>query len=283
MSLKYNGLLAMALAILLVPAAASCQARPAGTTAPAAGAAKSDAIGGPKWSEAAGWDVFLAGAEDGEARVFQSADFQRYLILPSGTKDAIILFLKTKDVVVVPRAQIVATVDEATMTGALPAAAGQFTRTGSDITFNAAGGAWKLAPEPPLVGELSQADLLARKKDYAAAVRAYRPKNAAVSLIKSVRQPITVTVFFGTWCSYCKHYLPGLLKTLDTAANPSITVKLVGISEDMSQPEALLTANAVTKTPTIIVASGGQEIGRIVEKPKDTIEEDLALLLMGGR
>ncbi|HEX7878669.1 MAG TPA: thioredoxin family protein, partial [Candidatus Eisenbacteria bacterium] len=182
-----------------------------------------------------------------------------------------------------PRAQIVITGEDATMTGSLPAVAGPFTRTGSDITFSAAGGAWKLAPEAPLVGEISQPNLLLRKKDYQAAARAYKPKNAAISLIKSVRQPIQITVFFGTWCSYCKHYLPGFMKTIDAAANPAITVTYIGISEDMSEPEAELTKNAVTKTPTFIVSSGGQEIGRIVEKPKDTIEEDLALLLLGGK
>jgi thiol-disulfide isomerase/thioredoxin len=279
--MKYNSLIGLTVAILLAPTAASCQSgKPAATPAPAP---KAESIGGPKWSEAAGWDLFFAGVEDGEARVFQSADFQRYLILPSGTKDAVVLSLKTKDVIVVPRAQIVTAGEDATMTGALPAAAGQFTRAGSDITFSASGSAWKLAPEPPLVGEISKADLLNKKKDYVAAARAYRPKSTAVSLIKGVRQPIEITVFFGTWCSYCKHYLPGFMKTLDAAANPSITVKYVGISEDMSEPEALLTASAVTKTPTFIVASGGEEIGRIVEKPKATIEEDLAVLLMGGR
>ncbi|MDZ4805072.1 MAG: thioredoxin family protein, partial [Candidatus Eisenbacteria bacterium] len=136
---------------------------------------------------------------------------------------------------------------------------------------------------PPLIGEISKADLLVKKKDYLVLARAYKPKNAAVSLIKNIRQPIEITVFFGTWCSSCKHYLPGFMKTIEMAANPSITVRYIGISEDMSEPEALLTANVVTKTPTFIARSAGQELGRIVEKPKGSIEEDLALLLLGAR
>ena len=67
--------------------------------------------------------------------------------------------------------------------------------------------------------------------------------NAAISLIKNIRQPIEITVFFGTWCSYCKHYLPGFMKSIELAANPAITVRYIGISEDMSEPEALLTAD----------------------------------------
>ena len=98
-----------------------------------------------------------------------------------------------------------------------------------------------------------------------------------------MQQPVQIDVFFGTWCSYCKHFLPGFMKTIEAAANKSITVRYIGVSEDMSEPEAALTAAAVTRTPTFVISSGGQEIGRIVEKPKETIEEDLALLLMGGR
>jgi len=284
MALKYNGLLALGFAVMLLPAAASCEAQ-TGTSTKSGGAAASPTKppASAAWSEAAGWDLFKAGVEDAEARVFQSPDFQKYLLVPSGTAEAIVLGLKSKDVTVLPRTQLVLTADEARISGALPAAAGTFTRTGSELGFSAAGGAWKLAPEPPLIGEISKADLLNKKKDYVALARAYKPKNAAISLIKNVRQPIEIIVFFGTWCSYCKHYLPGFMKSIDVAANPSITVRYVGVSEDMSEPEALLNANAVTKTPTFIVLSGGQEMGRILEKPKDTIEEDLALILMGAR
>lgn len=284
MTMKYNGLLVYCFAALLFSAAVSCEAQTGTKSTPAsvpAGTAKSTAA---VWSESAGWDLFKAGVEDAQARVFQSPDFQKYLVAPSGSTEAFVLGLKSKDVTVLPTTMLVLTDDEVQVSGPLlPSPVGTFTRTGSEITFTAAGTAWKLAPEPPLIGEISKADLLNKKKDYLALARAYKPKNAAVSLIKNVRQPIEILVFFGTWCSYCKHYLPGFMKTIDVAANPSITVRYIGMSEDMSEPEALLTANAISKTPTFVVRSGGQEMGRIVEKPKGTIEEDLALLLMGAR
>lgn len=284
MALKYNGLLALGFAVMLLPAAVSCEAQTGTSTksgSTAASPAKSPAPAA--WNEAAGWDLFKAGVEDAEARVFQSPDFQKYLVVPSGAAETFVLGLKSKDVTTLPRTQLVLTADEARISGVLPAPVGTFTRTGSELAFTATGGAWKLAPEPPLIGEISKTDLLNKKKDYLALARAYKPKNAAISLIKNIRQPIEIIVFFGTWCSWCKHYLPGFMKSIELAGNPSITVRYIGISEDMSEPEALLTANAVTKTPTFIVLSGGQEMGRIVEKPRDTIEEDLALLLMGAR
>ncbi|TPW14130.1 MAG: hypothetical protein FD129_1135 [bacterium] len=291
MTMKYNALLTLSFSVLLLSAAASCQAETKGGAAsgstPATAAPPSATTGGKAavgWNEAIGWDLFRGGVEDAEARIFQSPDFQKYLVIPSGTVEAIVLGLKSKEVTVLPTTMLVLTGDVVQISGPLlPAAVGTFTRTGSDLTFTASGAAWKLAPEPPLIGEIAKADLLNRKKDYVALARAYKPKSAAISLIRSVRQPIEIRVFFGTWCSHCKHYLPGFLKTIDMAANPAITVRYIGISEDMSQPEALLTADTVTRTPTFIALSGGREMGRIVEQPKGSIEEDLALLLMGAR
>jgi thiol-disulfide isomerase/thioredoxin len=237
----------------------------------------------PAWSEAAGWDLYRGGAEDGEARVFQSADFQKYLVVPGAGEEVFLLTLKSKEVGRLPRTALTVTGEELALGTATPAAEAPFTRKDSDILFTAGGTAFRLTPEPPLVGEISRADLLNKKRDYVAAARAYKPKSGAVSLLKNVSQPVEIVVFFGTWCSYCKEHLPRFLKALEAAGNPNIQARYIGMSEDMSQPEALLTEYGVSKTPTFVVSMGGRELGRIVEKPQGAIEEDLALLLMGGR
>jgi thiol-disulfide isomerase/thioredoxin len=261
------------LAVLILPACVRAED-------PKSGAPKKTL---PAWSEAAGWDLYRAGTEDGEARIFQSVDFQRYLVVPGAGDVVVLLTLKSKEVGRLPRTAVTLTGETLALGADAPAAEAAFTRKDSDILFTAGGVAYRLAPEPPLVGEISRADLLNKKRDYVAAARAYRPKSGAVSLLKNVSQPVEVVVFFGTWCSYCKEHLPKFLKALEAAGNPNIKARYVGISEDMSQPEALLTEFGVSKTPTFVVSMGGREIGRIVEEPKGAIEEDLALLLMGGR
>lgn len=261
MSLIQRGLLVLTLLAVAVAAGAAPAARP--------------------WSESPGWDLYKGGVEDPLARVFQSPDYQKYLVLPE-QGDPIVLTLKSKDVQVIPRAQVALAEDEAVVSGAGRAEA-PFVRKESDILFRAAGLDFRLAPEPPLVGEFTAAQILDRKKDYLEAARAYRPKSGALTLLKNARTPTEVIAFFGSWCSHCKKQVPHLIRALDAAANPNIKVRFVGISEDLSQPDALITQYAISKTPTIVVTAGGREIGRIVEEPKGAIEEDLALLLMGGK
>lgn len=233
------------------------------------------------WGESPGWDLYKGGVEDPLARVFQSPDYQKYLVLP-GQGDPIVLTLRSKEVQVILRTQVALADDEAAITGSGKPEA-PFVRKESDILFKAGGADFRLAPEPPLVGEFTAAQILDRKKDYLEAARAYRPKSGALTLLKNARTPTEVVAFFGSWCSHCKKHIPQLIKALDAAANPNIKVRFVGISEDLSQPEALITQFAISKTPTIVVTAGGREIGRIVEEPKGAIEEDLALLLMGGK
>jgi thiol-disulfide isomerase/thioredoxin len=239
---------------------------------------------GALWPEAPGYDLFAGSIEDIDARVFQSRDFQKLLVLPGSGETAYVMSLKDRQVTPVPRVNVTATIDGALLAaGTAWGSAGSFEKKGADLLFGAGAVAYRLSPEPPLLGEVKLGDLLAKKRDYAAAARMYRPKNAALSLIKTVRKPIEITVFFGTWCSYCKKYLPRFMKTIEAAGNPNITVKYTGVDEDMTQPEAAISQFAISKTPTFVVRSGGRELGRIVEEPKESVEEDLALMLVGAR
>ncbi len=87
-------------------------------------------------------------------------------------------------------------------------------------------------------------------------------------------------VFFGTWCGFCKRWLPRFLATLDAAANPDIQVRFIGVSETGGEPKADIKQYRVTETPTFIVRQDGREIGRIEAEPTSaSIEEDLAAIL----
>ena len=110
----------------------------------------------------------------------------------------------------------------------------------------------------------------------------YEPNAKAVSGIESMDRDTTVTLAFGTWCPDSKNYMPRLIKALHAAANDKIHVKLVGIDNQFRQPATIVQPRRITNVPTVIVESGGREIGRIVETPAaPTMEEDLASILDG--
>jgi thiol-disulfide isomerase/thioredoxin len=236
------------------------------------------------WSEAQGYDLFMGQTEDGEARVFQSPDYGSLLVVPGTGSEVWVLQLAKKEAAAVARDAVTVLPDGARlMAGASRRPLGATRVVEADVHFKTGAVEVRLAPEPPLLGAITLESLLAKKKDYAQAARSYKPNNAALAIIKNYKQPLEVVVFFGTWCSYCKKYLPALVKTLEAAGNPGVRTSFYGVDEDLAVPEKEILTYAVTKTPTIIIRSGDRELGRIAEEPKETVEEDLALILMGGR
>ncbi len=219
--------------------------------------------------------MVVGGQPDELVRVFQSPDYQTLLALPSQGGLAWLFNLKTKTTATLPRAAVSTTAEGATLEPARATPGAPFTQQGAEIVFKIAAAEARLAPEPPLVGLLPLETLLA-KKEYALAARQYTPNGAALSLLRTAQRPVEVVVFFGTWCSYCKKWLPRLIRTIQDVNNPNITVRYYGIDEDYSQPEAEINKYAIRKTPTFVVLSGGVELGASPEEPTKSVEQDLA-------
>ncbi len=215
--------------------------------------------------------------------VFDSADYQSTLLLPAGWDCVYLLDLANAAVSVYPRAAVV---DAA---GALkkpdPAAgkpAGVFV-TDSDgrMTFADERCDVVVGPTPPLIGAITRAELDQRQPVYGRRAASYRPDPAIVAQFASVSRPLQVLAFFGSWCSTCKHYLPGLIATLDRAANAKIKITYIGVDENIVEPADWIARYHVSTTPVVIVLSNGAEIGRVESEPRTTMEADLAAVLKG--
>jgi len=238
------------------------------------------AAGAKPWDEAAGLQTFCADTLDSSARIFDSPDYQRQLVVPGNGASAFVLDLKPKTVQVVPRAALAWDSEDRVIPDLAQAAdGGSFERVGDLVLFTAGDVNWKIAPEPPLVGRMSLEDLLQAKPDYAHAAAKYTPDEESVQRLQAVSAPTEIVVFFGTWCSYCKHWLPRFIKTLEVAQNPSITAEFIGMSDDQVEPRDLIGQYNISQTPSFIVLQGGKEIGRIEEKPDVSMEADLAMIL----
>jgi thiol-disulfide isomerase/thioredoxin len=232
------------------------------------------------WEEAAGLQAVTADTIDTSARIFDSPDFQQQLLVPGKGDQAFLLALKTQTFEVVPRLSLVWTTDYLPVVdpkSALPG--GSFTSQDGIISFEAEAGNWKIQPEPPLVGLITPAKLHSAKPDYVHAAARYKPEPTAIQALKGVTEDTQVVVFFGTWCTICKHYLPHFLKTLELAGNPKFTVEYFGMSEDQREPADAIARYHVSKTPTIIFLRGGQELGRIEEEPDVSVEADMVRIL----
>ena len=107
----------------------------------------------------------------------------------------------------------------------------------------------------------------------------YIPKSDPVERIHNVSEPAELMIYFGDWCKDSKKQVPALIKIMEFADNSRISIQYMNVSPDKKQPADLLEGKNIENVPTFVITRGGTEIGRIVETPKATLEEDLAIIL----
>lgn len=110
----------------------------------------------------------------------------------------------------------------------------------------------------------------------------YEPDGAVVERLRAIATPMRLQVVMATWCGDSRQHVPRLLKAIERANNPHLTVEVIGIGPDFLSPMQLVQGENITNVPTVIVRNGAGEIGRFVETPAaKTIEEDIADIAAG--
>lgn len=132
---------------------------------------------------------------------------------------------------------------------------------------------------PILLGKIPVERLLEELEGYKARAILYDPDPEAIKYLHSYGKPLTIEVFFGSWCPDCREHLPHFVKIIQEAANPNISTIFIGVSRDKSEPVHLLQGKRVEFVPTFIVYREDKEIGRIVEHPRISIEHDIVVIL----
>ncbi len=123
---------------------------------------------------------------------------------------------------------------------------------------------------------------------------AYQPQESAIQLLRCYDEPVTVLIFFGSWCGDSKRELPHFFTTLARANNKNISAKLFGLDRTKKDAAGFAEAFKIEKVPTFIFLRGARnfaannhalnqqtqgELGRIVETPTISLEQDWAIVL----
>lgn len=136
----------------------------------------------------------------------------------------------------------------------------------------------KGAGEGIFVGAIKQELLLDKYQSFAQEYHHYDATVEQVAGLQAVNKDIELVVLFGTWCHDSVREVPRLLKLVNSANNPNLSVKLVAVSLDKQQPQ-YIEPLSLKYTPTIVVVHEGNEIGRIVESPTTTLSDDLMRII----
>jgi cyclophilin family peptidyl-prolyl cis-trans isomerase/HEAT repeat protein len=111
---------------------------------------------------------------------------------------------------------------------------------------------------------------------------AYVPKEEWLAHLRTARLRYELHVAMGTWCGDSREQGPRLEKVLAALGSdsPFEAPRLTAIDRSKAIDAAAWPFGTIELVPTIVVAAGGSELGRIAETPSSgSLEEDLARIL----
>ena len=130
-----------------------------------------------------------------------------------------------------------------------------------------------------LVGPTTREAILEHVPAWQDQVAAYQPKVEALDKLRGLGREVRIEVFFGSWCSDSMAHVSAFFKVLDLVETPLLQPVYFGVPEAKDKRASAYQGRDIVKLPTFIVIFDGREIGRIVETPKKSVEEDLVKIL----
>lgn len=109
----------------------------------------------------------------------------------------------------------------------------------------------------------------------------YSPQEEILKQLQPALTDVEMTVFMGTWCSDSQQHVPVLLHILEAVNYDTQKITLIAVDEDKKTPDNWEEDHGIEYVPTVILWRHGEELGRIVEYPMQTLEEDLLKILSG--
>jgi len=103
----------------------------------------------------------------------------------------------------------------------------------------------------------------------------YDVDSADVEELKLKLENVDIKIVMGTWCSDSRTEVPHFYKILDEINYPEEKITLININRDKQGLENEVDGLDINFVPTIIFYKAGEEIGRIIEMPYETLEKDM--------
>ncbi len=136
---------------------------------------------------------------------------------------------------------------------------------------------------PMLVGEINE-NLLEQGSYKDWFDENYADYQGDPTVIQSFSKPLkefTIKIFMGTWCGDSHREVPAFLHMLKEANFPMKQVKIFAVDRQKTTPEGYENGMNITHVPTFIFYKNGKEMGRIVESPIQSLEEDTSDIVKG--
>jgi thiol-disulfide isomerase/thioredoxin len=108
----------------------------------------------------------------------------------------------------------------------------------------------------------------------------YQVNSKALSgIAPELLQDMQVEIVLGTWCPDSRREVPHFFKIADALAIGQEQITMLAVDRNFNGPDFEKGQNGVTHVPTFIFQHNGEELGRIVESPQQTLEQDIKQIL----
>ena len=110
----------------------------------------------------------------------------------------------------------------------------------------------------------------------------YKTDQELIAKLKPIINDFTIKGFMGTWCGDSKRETPRFYKILDETGFDQDYFELVTVGRNKKTPNNLQEGFNIIRVPSFIFYKDGEEVGRFVEYPRETLEKDILNILTGA-
>lgn len=87
-------------------------------------------------------------------------------------------------------------------------------------------------------------------------------------------------LFSGSWCSDSRFEMPKIIDLIHHLEVDNNQLEIIGVSRDKTEPRQYVQKYGIHYVPTLIVLHNNIEIGRFIETPKKSWEEDILEIIL---
>jgi len=110
---------------------------------------------------------------------------------------------------------------------------------------------------------------------YSPGFESYVPDQAIMEELKQIDiSDYSITIVLGTWCPDSRREVPRFMKIADLWGFPENKIRFIGVDINKIAPLADYPALGIERVPTFIFYKNNSEVGRIIEVPVTSLEQD---------
>ena len=142
-----------------------------------------------------------------------------------------------------------------------------------------------------LLGEVTRQDIITNLEAWDSEYFEFEPDEETLSRLREKIFAVEITCVLGTWCSDSQREIPRLWKILEKLEYPVSEIRMLAVGSsrftiDMPIPARVFkwsrdirSSFDIERVATIIISRNGEETGRIVETPEESLEKDLLKII----